>query len=97
MRQHMIHARTAYDPGDFHVDPAFLNPFTDPAVPDEEGVRWSLESGALCGTPKHVAELRDAGVGHLLTQLSFGYLPPEKIVASMRRFADEVMPSFREG
>jgi alkanesulfonate monooxygenase SsuD/methylene tetrahydromethanopterin reductase-like flavin-dependent oxidoreductase (luciferase family) len=100
MRQHMIDARTAYNPSDFRIDPAFLNPFTDPAVSHEEGVRWSLETGALCGTAKRVAEqvaaLREAGVGHLLTQLSFGYLPHAKIVASMRRFADEVMPRFRE-
>jgi alkanesulfonate monooxygenase SsuD/methylene tetrahydromethanopterin reductase-like flavin-dependent oxidoreductase (luciferase family) len=99
-RQHMIHARTAYNPSDFHVDPAFLNPFTDPAVPDDEGVRWSLETGALCGTAERVAEqvaeLREAGVGHLLCQLSFGYLPHDRIVASMRRFAACVMPRFRE-
>jgi alkanesulfonate monooxygenase SsuD/methylene tetrahydromethanopterin reductase-like flavin-dependent oxidoreductase (luciferase family) len=100
-RRHMIHARTAHNPSDFHVEPAFLNPFTDPAVPDEEGTRWSLETGALYGTAKQVAEqldeLRGAGVGHLFAQLSFGYLPHEKIVASMRRFAAEVMPRFRDG
>jgi alkanesulfonate monooxygenase SsuD/methylene tetrahydromethanopterin reductase-like flavin-dependent oxidoreductase (luciferase family) len=98
-REHMIHARTAYNPPDFHVDPAFLNPFTDPAVPHAEGVRWSLETGALCGTAARVAEqvaaLRDAGVGHLLCQLSFGYLPHERITASMRRFAEGVIPRFR--
>jgi alkanesulfonate monooxygenase SsuD/methylene tetrahydromethanopterin reductase-like flavin-dependent oxidoreductase (luciferase family) len=99
-RQHMIHARTAYNPSDFHVDPAFLNPFTDPSVSDAEGTRWSLETGALYGTAKRVAEqvqeLREAGVQHLLCQLSFGYLPHEKIVTSMQRFAENVMPNFRE-
>jgi len=99
-RRHMIHARTAHNPADFHVDQAFLNPFADPAVSDEEGTRWSLETGALYGTAKRVteqvAELRDAGVQHLLAQLSFGYLPHEKITASMRRFAEDVMPHFRE-
>ena len=98
-REHMIHARTAYNPSDFHVDPGFLNPFTDPAVSHAEGTRWSLETGALCGTAARVAEqveeLRDAGVGHVLVQLSFGYLLHDKITASMRRFATEVMPSFR--
>src|SRR5215510_2926031 len=78
-RQHMLHARTAHNPRDFHVDQAFLNPFTDPSVPDDEGVRWSLETGALYGTAKRVAdqvaELREAGVQHLFCQLSFGYLP----------------------
>lgn len=99
-RQHMIHARTAHNPPDFHVDQAFLNPFTDPAVPDDEGTKWSLETGALCGTAKRVAEqvaeLREAGVRHLFSQLSFGYLPHEKIVAWMRRFAADVMPRFRD-
>ncbi|HYE92969.1 MAG TPA: LLM class flavin-dependent oxidoreductase [Terriglobales bacterium] len=98
-REHMIHARTAYNPSDFHVDAAFLNPFTDPAVSHEEGTKWSLETGALCGTPARVAEqvaaLQDAGVHHLLAQLSFGYLPHAKITASMQRFATEVMPRFR--
>jgi alkanesulfonate monooxygenase SsuD/methylene tetrahydromethanopterin reductase-like flavin-dependent oxidoreductase (luciferase family) len=54
----------------------------------------------LCGTAKRVAEqvaeLRDAGVEHLLAQLRFGYLPHAKITASMRRFAEDVMPRFRE-
>lgn len=62
-------------------------------------MRWSLETGALYGTAKRVAErladLRDAGVAHLLTQLRFGYLPHATITASMRRFAEEVMPRFR--
>ena len=98
-RRHMIHARIAHNPPDFHVDEAFLNPFTNPAVSDEEGVRWSLETGALYGTAKRVAEqvgeLHDAGVRHLLAQLSFGYLAHDKIVASMRRFGEDVMPRFR--
>ncbi|MBM4439579.1 MAG: LLM class flavin-dependent oxidoreductase [Candidatus Rokubacteria bacterium] len=98
-REHMIHARTAYNPSDFHVDAAFLNPFTDPAVSHEAGTKWSLETGALCGTAARVAEqvaaMRDAGVQHLLAQLSFGYLPHAKITASMRRFAGEVMQQFK--
>lgn len=97
-REHMIHARTAYNPPDFRIDATFLNPFTDPAVSHDEGTRWSLETGALVGTVDRVAEqvdaLRDAGVGHVLAQLSFGYLPHAKITASMRRFAD-VMAQFR--
>ena len=99
-RQHMLHARAAYNPSDFHVDQAFMNTFTDPAVADADGVRWSLETGALCGTAKRVAEqveeLREAGVQHLLSQLSFGYLPHTKITASMRRFAEDVMPHFQK-
>jgi alkanesulfonate monooxygenase SsuD/methylene tetrahydromethanopterin reductase-like flavin-dependent oxidoreductase (luciferase family) len=98
-RHHMLEARAAYNPPDFTVDPAFLNPFNDPRVPDEEAVRWSLATGALCGTPRRVAEqmeaLREAGVHHVLCQLSFGYLPHEQIVASMRRLGEQVLPSFR--
>ena len=98
-REHMIGARTAYNPPDFQVGQAFLNPFTDPGVSHEEGTRWSLQTGALVGTADRVAEqvaaLRDAGVGHVLAQLSFGYLPHAKITASMRRFAEAVMPRFR--
>ena len=98
-RRHMLHARTAWNPDDFRVDPAFLNPFNDPAVAEADAVRWSMETGALCGTAAHVAEqlaaLREAGVGHVLAQLSFGYLPHARIVASMRRFAEHVMPRFR--
>ncbi len=96
----MIHARTAHNPSDFHVDPAFLNPFTDPSVSDAEGTRWSLETGAIYGTGKRVAErieaLRDVGVQHLLCQLSFDYLPHDQIAASMQRFAEDVMPRFRD-
>ncbi len=95
----MLEARAAHNPADFVIDPSLVNPFNDPRVGDEEAVRWSLRTGALCGTPKHVAErideLRQAGVRHLLCQLSFGYLPHEKIMASMRHFGDEVMPAFR--
>jgi hypothetical protein len=62
-------------------------------------VRWSLDTGALCGTAdrvaEQVAELRDAGVGHVLCQMSFGFLGHERIVASMRRFAEKVIPRFR--
>jgi alkanesulfonate monooxygenase SsuD/methylene tetrahydromethanopterin reductase-like flavin-dependent oxidoreductase (luciferase family) len=99
-RQHMLHARAAYNPADFRVDPAVVNPFNDPAVSDAEAVRWSLETGALCGTAARVAEqvaaLHDAGVRHLLCQMSFGYLAHQRILASMRRFGERVIPAFRE-
>jgi alkanesulfonate monooxygenase SsuD/methylene tetrahydromethanopterin reductase-like flavin-dependent oxidoreductase (luciferase family) len=98
-RQHMMHARAVHNPADFHIDPALLNPFNDSRVSDEDAVRHSLENGALYGTPARVAEqvaaIRDAGVHHVLTQMSFGYVPHEKLMASMRRFAGHVMPRFR--
>jgi alkanesulfonate monooxygenase SsuD/methylene tetrahydromethanopterin reductase-like flavin-dependent oxidoreductase (luciferase family) len=99
-RHHMLHARSAYNPGDFEVDPALLNPFNDPGVSDEDAIRYSLGTGALCGTPARVADqlaaLRDAGGRHVLCQMSFGYLTHEMILASMRRFSEQVLPAFRE-
>jgi alkanesulfonate monooxygenase SsuD/methylene tetrahydromethanopterin reductase-like flavin-dependent oxidoreductase (luciferase family) len=98
-RQHMMHAREAYNPPDFHVDPSLLNPWTDPRVPDDEGVRYSLDTGSLFGTPARVAEqvaaLRDAGAHHLLCQMSYGHLPHATLMASMRRFGEQVMKKFR--
>ncbi len=76
-----------------------VNPWNDPRVSDEDGVRYSLETATLCGTPEHVAdrlgELRDAGVHHVLCQMSYGYLPHAAIVDSMRRFGEDVIPRFR--
>ena len=43
-----------------------------------------------------MAALRDVGVHHVLCQMSFGYLGHEKILASMQRFGEHVMPAFRE-
>ena len=98
-RRHMLEARAAHNPDDYRVDPAVVNPFNDPQVSEGEAVRFSLATGALYGTPERVAEqvaaLRDAGVHHVLAQMSFGYLGHERIVASMRRFGDLVMPAFR--
>jgi alkanesulfonate monooxygenase SsuD/methylene tetrahydromethanopterin reductase-like flavin-dependent oxidoreductase (luciferase family) len=98
-RRHMLHARAANNPADYRVDPAVLNPFNDPRVADDEAVRFSLATGALYGTParvaEQVAELRAAGVQHLLCQMSFGYLGHERIAASMRRFGEQVLPAFR--
>jgi alkanesulfonate monooxygenase SsuD/methylene tetrahydromethanopterin reductase-like flavin-dependent oxidoreductase (luciferase family) len=99
-RRHMLHVRDAYNPTDFEIDPTYLNPFTDARVSDEDAVRYSFANGTLYGTPKRVAEqvdeLRGAGAHHVLCQMSFGYLPHEKIMASMGRFGDEVMPRFRD-
>ena len=43
-----------------------------------------------------VAELRDAGVQHVLCQMSYGYLPHARIMESMRRFGENVRPRFRD-
>jgi alkanesulfonate monooxygenase SsuD/methylene tetrahydromethanopterin reductase-like flavin-dependent oxidoreductase (luciferase family) len=98
-RRHMLQARAAYNPADFRVDPALLNPFNDPGVSDPDAVRWSLATGALYGTAARVAEqvaaMRGAGVRHVLCQMSFGYLAQPRILASMRRFGEHVLPAFR--
>jgi alkanesulfonate monooxygenase SsuD/methylene tetrahydromethanopterin reductase-like flavin-dependent oxidoreductase (luciferase family) len=98
-RRHMVHARTAHNPPDFHVEPSRVNPWNDPRLSHEEGVRYSLESASLCGTPARVAdrlaEIRDAGVRHVLCQMSYGYMPHTTIMTSMRLFGDAVMPRFR--
>jgi alkanesulfonate monooxygenase SsuD/methylene tetrahydromethanopterin reductase-like flavin-dependent oxidoreductase (luciferase family) len=98
-RAHMMHVRTAYNPPDFAINPAMLNPWADPAVGDDEAVKYVLATGSLHGSPvrmrDQVAELRDAGVQHLLCQTGFGDMSHEQNLASMRRFAEQVMPAFR--
>jgi alkanesulfonate monooxygenase SsuD/methylene tetrahydromethanopterin reductase-like flavin-dependent oxidoreductase (luciferase family) len=98
-RRHMIHARLTYNPADFHVDASRVNPWLDPLVSDEDGVRYALKTATLYGTAQRVAdqvaEMRDAGAHHILCQMSIGYLPHENIMESMRRFGEHVMPRFR--
>src|SRR5436305_5204689 len=75
-RAHMMHVRAAYNPADFTIDPAMLNPWADPAVGDDEAVKFVLATGSLYGSPARVrdqvAQLRDAGVQHLLCQTGAG-------------------------
>ena len=96
-RRHMNHARDAFNPPDFAIDPAMLNPWTDSTFTDEEGVRFALATGAIYGTVAQVAgemsALRDAGIDHVLCQMSFGYLAHDKIMASMSSFGDHVIPA----
>jgi alkanesulfonate monooxygenase SsuD/methylene tetrahydromethanopterin reductase-like flavin-dependent oxidoreductase (luciferase family) len=99
-RRHMHHVRDAYNPADFHVNAAAINPWMDPAVSHPDGVRFVLETGALYGTPRRVAEqiaaLREAGLGHVMCQASWGGLPHDKATASLRRFGAHVAPAFHE-
>lgn len=98
-RAHMMHVRDAYNPPDFSPAPETLNPWTDPKVADDVAIPYVLETGSLYGTPKRVteqvAELREAGVRHLLCQTGFGAMPHDLNVVSMRRFGEQVMPRFR--
>ncbi len=98
-RHHMVHARATHNPSDFHVDDARVNPWNDPRVSDDDGARYSLEASSLYGTPARVAEqiaaIRDAGVQHVLCQLSTGFLPHDRVMASTRAFGETVAPRFR--
>jgi alkanesulfonate monooxygenase SsuD/methylene tetrahydromethanopterin reductase-like flavin-dependent oxidoreductase (luciferase family) len=98
-RAHMMHVREAYNPADFEPEPATLNAWTDPRVPDSEAIPFALRTGSLYGSPRRVreqvAELRDVGVRHLLCQTGFGAMDHARNMASMRRFGEEVMPTFR--
>ncbi len=99
-RDHMMHVREAYNPEDFVIDPAMLNAWADPAVPNSTAVPYVLETGSIYGSPKRVreqvAELRDVGVRHLLCQTGFGEMSHEQNLTSMRRFGEEVMPAFAD-
>ena len=99
-RRHMVQARATHNPADFRVDGSRVNPWNDPLVTDEDGVRYALETATLYGTAPRVAdqvaELRDAGVQHVLCQMSYGYLPHARIMASMRRFGEHVLPRFHD-
>jgi alkanesulfonate monooxygenase SsuD/methylene tetrahydromethanopterin reductase-like flavin-dependent oxidoreductase (luciferase family) len=99
-RAHMMHVRTAYNPPGFTIDPSVLNPWADPAVGDETALKYVLETGSLFGAPtrvrEQVAELRDAGVQHLLCQTGFGDMSHEQNLASMHHFGEQVMPAFRD-
>jgi alkanesulfonate monooxygenase SsuD/methylene tetrahydromethanopterin reductase-like flavin-dependent oxidoreductase (luciferase family) len=98
-RRHMVHARAVHNPSDFHVPDARVNPWNDPRVSHEDGMRYSLEHSSIYGTAQRVAaqiaELRDAGIHHVLCQMSTGFLPHAKVMASTRLFGEDVIPRFR--
>jgi alkanesulfonate monooxygenase SsuD/methylene tetrahydromethanopterin reductase-like flavin-dependent oxidoreductase (luciferase family) len=97
-RRHMHHVREAYNPADFVVNAAAVNPWMDPKVSHGDGVRFVLETGAIYGSPKRVAEqvaaLRDAGLGHVMCQASWGGLAHDKALRSLRLFGEHVRPAF---
>ena len=99
-RHHMMHVRETLNPSDFAPDPVTLNAWTDSGVGDETAVPFVLETGSIYGSPKtvreKVAELRDAGVQHLLCQTAFGDMSQEHTLRSMRLFGEEVMPAFAD-
>ena len=98
-RRHQLDARAAHNPSDFHVAEARVNPWNDPHLSHEDGVRYALDQSALWGTPARVAEqvaaMRAAGTHHVLCQMSVGFLPHARIMDAMRRFGEQVLPRFR--
>lgn len=98
-RDHLIHMRQQHNPPDFSIEPSALNAWNDPAVSTGVAVKEALELGSLYGTParvrEQVAELRDAGIRHLLCQTAWGAMSHDQNIASMRRFGEHVMPAFR--
>jgi alkanesulfonate monooxygenase SsuD/methylene tetrahydromethanopterin reductase-like flavin-dependent oxidoreductase (luciferase family) len=98
-RRHQLHARAMHNPADFKVEDSRVNPWNDPSLSHEDGVKYSLKHSALYGSADRVAEqvaaLRDVGAQHVLCQMSIGDLPHARILESMRRFGERVMPRFR--
>jgi alkanesulfonate monooxygenase SsuD/methylene tetrahydromethanopterin reductase-like flavin-dependent oxidoreductase (luciferase family) len=100
-RTHMNEVRERYNPRDFVVDPNMLNPWTDPAIPDDEAIAYVLGTGSIFGGPKRVTEelhaLEQAGVGHVLCQTGFGDMAHEQTMRSLRLFGEHVIPALSDG
>jgi len=58
-------------------------------------VRETLAFGSPDTVARHIAFMRDLGVGQVLCWMNFGGLPQDKIRRSMELFARDVMPRFR--
>ena len=61
----------------------------------EDLVRETLAFGSPDTVARHIAYMRELGVGQVLCWMNFGGLPQDKIRRSMELFAREVMPRFR--
>ena len=59
-------------------------------------VAETLAFGSPDTVARHIRDMRDMGVGHVLCWMNFGGLPQDRIRRSMELFAREVMPRFRE-
>lgn len=98
-RRHMMHVRDDLNPDDFVIDPAVLNPWSDPNVAEADGVANVLTTGSIYGSPEtvrgEVEALRDAGVGHLVCQTAFGDMDYAAASGVMTLFGREVASAFR--
>jgi alkanesulfonate monooxygenase SsuD/methylene tetrahydromethanopterin reductase-like flavin-dependent oxidoreductase (luciferase family) len=61
----------------------------------EKLVAETLAFGSPDTVARHIAHMRDLGVGHVMCWMNFGGLEQAKIRRSMELFAREVMPRFR--
>ncbi len=71
-------------------------------APDPEKARKALDAywhHTLSGAPEQVSErieeIREAGFENVILGISYGGLPYDRVRASMRVFAEEVMPRFK--
>ena len=55
----------------------------------------TLAFGSPDTVARHIAEMRDMGVGQVMCWMNFGGLSQERVRRSMELFAREVMPRFR--
>jgi alkanesulfonate monooxygenase SsuD/methylene tetrahydromethanopterin reductase-like flavin-dependent oxidoreductase (luciferase family) len=74
---------------------------SDPLVRDaEHAARLLVENRLAIGSPKtvaeRIAEQKDTGFKNLLFPMSFTGIPEEKVAHSMRLFANEVAPLFKD-
>jgi alkanesulfonate monooxygenase SsuD/methylene tetrahydromethanopterin reductase-like flavin-dependent oxidoreductase (luciferase family) len=61
----------------------------------EDLVRETLAFGSPDTVARHIATMRELGVGQVLCWMNFGGLPQNRIRRSMELFAREVMPRFQ--
>ena len=78
-----------------------LNPtkYVDP-IPTPPSISSMPEHYLVAGTPRHVAEkiaeLRDVGARNVLLGMSPSHMARDRVEKSMRLFAEEVAPLFRD-
>ena len=90
-RKHFGEARRRYNPAEFAPKPSDSD--IAPASDSED-----IGKAFIAGTPRQVAdeiaEMRDAGVRNLMLKFNTGEMDTQRVQASMRLFADRVMPLF---
>jgi hypothetical protein len=83
--EHGSYLDEAYNPSDFQVNAAAINPWMDPALSTELPGAWPSRSRRC-----------EVGLGHVMGQASWGGLAHDKAMASLRRFGEHVAPAYRD-